>query len=346
MRPLKPDGRIDLEHRAYFLRGSLGSSAIIAASEVGHVSLVEFGSNSATLQRPTMKLRAISPHPTESLFAYAEGKTGGVLVSTLAGEQIAEIKAPSLVDGSSESLTQGFADCYFDEGGEFLWLVAPVSEGECELSLVETKRWSVVQRESLEDQFGTSSFSFHSTGNPGVISLWIAAGQDGQEVIWFKRKGRNFSLEKVDGLTNCIPPVFAPDGSELLVVDEDNAICRYAFTGMKQLGSPLESGDEDNPFAESLCYLDNQHALAGTGEGRVFLIDTKNLRIEEEVAIEGHEPRPIGEYYPKLKNERGLGTDITWFTKLGNVIVFVFRRDRGTELQGWTDSLLWYSVKK
>jgi hypothetical protein len=346
MKSLKPDGRIDLEHPAYCLRGSPENSAIVVSSEDGHVSLLDLGSNTAKLQRPTTKLRAISPHPTELLLAYTDGNTGALLVRTSTGELVAEVNPPSPAAGASKSIARGFDDCYFDESGDCLWLVAPVSDNECELSLVETKGWSVVQRETLEDRFGTSSFSFHSTGKSDLLVFWIAAGQDGQEVYWLRRNSNTFSLVKVDEMTNCIPPVFSPDGSEILVLDEDSAICRYAFTGMKQLGSPLESGDEDNPFDTSLCFLDDYHAIAGTGEGRVFLVDTKILRIDEEIAIEGHEPRPIGEYYQNLTNERGLGTDITWFTRLGSVIFFVFRRDRGTELKGWKDSLLWYSATR
>ena len=346
MRPLKPDGRIDLEHRAYFLRGSPDGSGIVAASEDGNVSLVDLASNSVRLQRPTTTLHAICLHPTKLLLACVGGKSGSLVVRSLAGKSVAEVEPPRIKEGASKSRTPGFANCYFDESGDVLWLVAPVSDDECELSLVETKGWSVVQSAAVEDEFGASAFSFHYTGRPGLVSLWIAAGQDGQQVYWLKRKGVGFALQRVDELTNCIPPVFSPDGSEFLVVTEDNAICRYSFARTKQIGSPLESGDEDNPFAESLCYLDDRHAFAGTGEGRLFLVDTEKLRIEEEVAIEGHEPRPIGEYFPTLAKERGLGTDIAWFTRLGNVIVFAFRRDRGTGLKAWKDSLLWYSVKK
>jgi WD40 repeat protein len=346
MKPLKPDGRIDLEHRAYYLRGSPEKAEFIAASEDGHVSLVNLASKSARLHRPTTNLRAISPHPSEPLFALVDGVTGSLVIQTIDSKKIAQVEPPRIKEGASKSITPGFANCHFDETGDFLWVLAPVNDDECELSLVETKGWSVVQCAAVEDQFGVSAFSFHCTGKPGLVSLWIAAGQDGQQVYWLKREGVGFSLKKVDELTNCIPPVFSPDGSEFLVVTEDNSICRYAFARTKQIGSPLESGDEDNPFAESLCYVEDRRAIVGTGEGRIFLVETEKLRIEEEVAIEGHEPRPIGEYYSTLAKERGLGTDITWFTGLGSVIIFVFRRDRGKGLNGWKDSLLWYSVKK
>lgn len=341
MKPLTPNGKIDLEHRAYFLRGSSDHLGVIAASEEGHVTLLELSTNSTRHQRPTKKLRAISPHPTEPAIAFVDGNSGSLVVQNLAGKKVVEIESPCIATDGSSSIGQGFADCYFDEGGDFLWLVAPLSVDECELTLVETKGWSVVQKAVLEDPFGASDCSFHPAGNSGLVSLWIAAGQDGQQVYWLKRKGVDFSVKKVDELTNCIPPVFSPDGSEFLVVTEDNSISRFAFPSLKHPGSPFESGDEDNPFTESLCYLDDRNALASTGEGRIFLVDTTKMRIEEEIALEGHEPRPIGEYYPSLSNEQGLGTDISWFTKIGNVIVFIYRRDRGTGLKGWRDSLLW-----
>lgn len=272
MKSLKPDGRIDLEHRAYFLRGSTESSTIVAASEDGRVSLVDFGSNSAMANRPTTKIRKISPHPKESPFAYAESKTGALHVRTLPGELIAELEPPSLSDDASRSMTQGFKDWHFDEGGDFLWLVAPVSDNECELSLVETKSWSVTQSVVLEDHFGQSSFSFHSKENPGHISLWVAGGQDGQEVYFLKRDVIGFSFNRIEKLANCLPPVFSHDGSELLTVTESKSICRYGFPSINLLGPPCISSDKNDPFAESLCYLDSRYALVGTCEQRIFLI--------------------------------------------------------------------------
>jgi hypothetical protein len=345
MKPLKPISRIDLEYRARHLCGSTGRSVIIAASEDGHVSLVDLGKNMIQHQRLSAKVRAIYPHPSEPLFALVDGVSGSLVIQSFDGNKVAQVEPPRVKEGASRFITPGFADCYFDESGAVLWVVAVLSDEECELSLVETKGWSVVHSAAVEDRFGQSSFSFHSTGKAGLVSLWIAAGQNGQEVYSLKQQGFSFSCNRLDKLTNCIPPAFSQDGSELLVVMADYSICRYAFPSMKQLGSPCMSRDEDNPFVESLCYLDQQHALAGTGEGRIFLVDTAAMRIEDEIAIKGHEPRPIREYYPILAKERGLGTDIAWFTRLGDVIVFVFRRDRGTGLKGWKDSLLWYLVR-
>ncbi len=68
------------------------------------------------------------------------------------------------------------------------------------------------------------------------------------------------------------------------------------------------------------------------------------MKVEGEVFLEGHEPRPIGEYYPSLAMEKGLGTDISYFLRLGSIICFVYRRDREKGVAGWKDTLLWVSV--
>jgi hypothetical protein len=165
------------------------------------------------------------------------------------------------------------------------------------------------------------------------------------QVYWLRQTRNGFTCTIEAKLRNSIPPVFSPRGDQLLALKEVHAICKFEFPAMRQVGSPLESEDEDNPFAESLCYLNDRQALASTNEQRIFAVDTARMKVEAEVFLEGHEPRPIGEYYPTLAKESGLGTDISYFARLGDVIFFVYRRDRTTGLAGWRDSLLWLSVK-
>jgi hypothetical protein len=233
----------------------------------------------------------------------------------------------------------------FDDDGKFLWTVAPLNSRDMVVQMHEAETGTTIDKATFKDPFGGSSCSFHHTEQPDLTSLWLAAGQDGQQVYWLKRTHSGFSCTLEAKLRNTIPPVFSPNGEQLLVVNDHNAICKFQFPSMQQVGSPLESEDEDNPFAESLCCLNDRQTLASTNEQRIFVVDTVRMKVEEEVAIEGHEPRPIGEYYPNLVKERGLGTDISYFSRLGDVIIFVYRCDRRTDLAGWKDSLLWLSVK-
>lgn len=348
MKPLKPASIFKLNHRAHFFSGWAGRSTFIAASSNGHLSVIDLESNKVRETRLAEKLKAISLHPKRPLLVWADGKSGSAVVQSLSGQSIAEMRQP---EAASESALEadgsnGFNECYFDETGDFLWLVAPISGDECEVLLVETSGWTTVQRTAVEDPFGESSFSFHPVGRPDRVCLWIAGGQDGQSIYWVDRVGSSFSVTEVDELSNCTPPALSPDGSEFLVLTEDNAIRRYNFEPMKPLGSPASSEDEENPFVESLCYIDDQHALASSNSGRVFMLDVKQLEVEDEVAVEGHEPRPVCEYYPKLKDESELATDIAWFNKVGGIVIFICRYDGGTGLNGWKDSLLCYSPEK
>jgi WD40 repeat protein len=342
MRIIKPDCRFDLPHRAHFLRGYRGSSVFMAASPDGQVSFVDMTLKTAQVSQ-AMRVTAICPHPSKPFTAWVDGSSGTLIVQNLAASRLVEIQPPQLFPSTSNATKRGFTDCYFDESGEALWLIAPLNADEAELSLVETEGWSVINKKVLQDPFGASDWSFHGTGRLDLTSLWIAAGQDGQQVRWLNRSGNTFSVEQADELVNCIPPAFSPDGSEFLVLAEDNTVRKYGFATMKEIGQPVDSGNEDNPFAESLCYLDSGHALASTGEGRTFLIDVRRMAVVDEVAINGHEPRPIGEYFPALAKESGWATDISWFARVGDTIVFVYNRERGTASY---DQKLWMKTRQ
>jgi hypothetical protein len=114
---------------------------------------------------------------------------------------------------------------------------------------------------------------------------------------------------------------------------------------MRRIGSPLISAEEDDPFQVSLAFLSERQILVGTGNGRMFIVDSLWMRIEDEVALEGHDPKPIGAYYPRLANESGVGTDISHFERLGDAIFFVSRRGRVPGTTEWKDTLLWVTAK-
>jgi hypothetical protein len=329
---LKPDGRIDLEHRSLFLRGDPFRSNVVSAAEDGRMSILSPDLKRVRSLQHSTRIRAVSPNPSGQGFAVVEDGSGSLIVQDHAG-RLLELAAPDADKGEPGWFERGFGDCFFDRSGAFLWLAARRSAEEIEIRLIETAAWSLVARATVGDPFRWSSCSFHPTGRPGLLSLWLAAGQDGQQVYWLEEDRGGISCTLEPRLTNSLPPVFSPGGERLLVVGEDGAICQYGFPGMHRIGPPLISGDEDDQFAVSLAYLDEGRALAASNEQRIFLIDTARMKVEEEVALEGHEPRPIAEYDPALgrvmASEQGSGTDIVYFEGLGDAIFFVYRREGG-----------------
>jgi hypothetical protein len=77
---LKPDGKIDLEHRAYFLRGAPHRTVVIAAAEDGQLSILSPDLKKVQLRRLPSRIRAVSPHPSDRRLAWVNGKTGSLTV--------------------------------------------------------------------------------------------------------------------------------------------------------------------------------------------------------------------------------------------------------------------------
>lgn len=218
-----------------------------------------------------------------------------------------------------------------------MWVVAPLNLNEHEVQVIETETWFVVARTRVDAPFSGSYCSFHRTPKSNMVALWIAARQDGQQLLWLTRSGSG--IDWTAGPSRTIPPAFAPNGGTFLVIDENNVICMFDYPSMKQVGSFLASGLEDDPFSCSLCFIDDRYALAGTASGRILMVDTSTMTLGEEVIIEGHEPRPTREYFPGL-NDSTLCTDIDWFTRSGRRVFFISRRDDASGPGGWKDSIL------
>lgn len=61
------------------------------------------------------------------------------------------------------------------------------------------------------------------------------------------------------------------------------------------------------------------------------MVDTWSMRVVDELAIEGHELRPIEEYYPQLIGNRSLCTDISSIKRVGVHLIVVHPLHRPVE---------------
>src|SRR6185437_5595612 len=124
-----------------------------------------------------------------------------------------------LLPGAPDWIRPRFEGCYFDESGDFLWLIGWLGDQEVEVQLLRADNWSIVGKHKVEARHFGSSSSFHETGRPGLVSLWLAAGDICQDVYWLNRSDRGFSCHVVPELVDTPPPAFSPDGSHFLTVD-------------------------------------------------------------------------------------------------------------------------------
>src|SRR5947209_972506 len=91
---LKPDGKIDLEHPAYFLRIAPRRSVLIAAAKDGQFSILSPDLKEARVRRLPSKIRAVSPHPADQRLAWVDGNAGLLTVQDFHGSRLLEITPP------------------------------------------------------------------------------------------------------------------------------------------------------------------------------------------------------------------------------------------------------------
>ena len=89
-------------------------------------------------------------------------------------------------------------------------------------------------------------------------------------------------------------------------------------------------------------------ALAFAENGQMAVVDTRSMRVVEELAIEGHEPRPIEEYHPRLVGDGSLCTDIAYIKRVGDhlIVVHPLHRypDGRVKSEEWRDGLLCFPL--
>ena len=341
---INPIKTIELDHRAYHLRYASRRSLLIVGGMRAPISLVDIATGLTTSFAASPLVGDISPHPSQPWLAVTVEATGRLLVIDFEGSTLCELTPPVLQDGARKWSPPGFSGCLFSEESDALWAAAPISDSAVEVQLRLTGDWDLAGRVTVDDPYQESSSSLHATSQPDVVALWLAAGQDGQQVYWISRRPGGIDAVIEPFLEDTVPPAFSPRGSEYLVVDALGTLCKYPFPTDRKLGTCHAPRSVNDGFAESLCYLDGSNALVTTRDQRIFRVDLKRMKVAGEILIAGHEPRPTKYYYPGLKEDESLCTDLIFFDRCGDVIVFVYRRDGGIGLDVWQDTLLCCAV--
>ena len=337
-----PTRAIELDHRAFDLLGGPQQSLCVAYAEEGAFTLIDLDSGRTVTVTGLTKIRDIYPHPLQPLLALIDD--GKLSVIDYHGSHLLEWKPPRLRKRSPSWLRPGFDSCYFDAYGDYLWSLARLSADKVEIQVRDTERWSVVGSAAVTDPFKGSHCSLYATSQPDVAVLWLAAGQNGQQVCWVTKLADSLDIEPEAYLEDTNPPVFAPKGDEFLVVDDLSSISKYPFPADQILGMCRSKWGEADYFGGGLCYLDNANALVLSHHSRLYRLDLRSMKIRDEVAVPGHEARPAEEYYPPLVGDKTLCTDIAFLTRLGRAVVLGFHRESGADLRKWKDTLLIYDV--
>jgi hypothetical protein len=312
------------------------------AAEERDITLIDLISGRTHPVSGPQKILDVFPHPSQPLLAVVHD--GRLSIANAGGSKFQHSQALQLPTKNSRRPQPKFDTCYFDPSGGFLWSVARLSDDSVEIELRETGSWTIVASATANDPFGDSRCSLHVTSDPDVAALWLAAGQDGQQVIWVTRLGDSLNLEPEAYLENTSPPVFSPNGDEFLVVDGLWSICKFPFPAQRILGKCRSKWGQADYFGDSLSYLDDDNAVVQSHNGRLFRLDVRAMKIKEEIVIAGHEPLPVEEYYPTLAGDKTLCTDISYMDRFGTAVVLGIHREGGPDPRRWKDSLLIYDA--
>lgn len=339
---IKDNKTYDLDHRAYFLRGSK-TSTLLAASREGRITIIDLEDSSQNVLNTDVKIRDISFSDRQQLVSIIDDEAGNLLIMNIREDSLFWEKPPEIMTNYPETFTYGFRACHFDYAEGNFWCIVPLNDEEVEIQLRQPDTQIIIDKLTIEDPFGDSHFSFHETGRSNRLSLWIAAGQDGQQIYWLKNDHGKLICTQEYLFEDTVPPTFSPNGTEFLIPDgEEDSICRYQYPHTK-LGSYEPALDEESVFDHNIGYLNEDFALVGID--RLHLLDVKEMRMIEELFIEHHEPQPASYYYPDSKEDY-LCTDLSFFERLGANFVFVHRRGPTMEAKDWKSSLVVIPAEK
>lgn len=292
-RSIEPAQEFPLGHRAYYMRLAAHGQVVVASNE-GEISIL-----SEALQRTGHfalghKVGSVGLSPDTSRIAITCDR-GIRILDAVTGNEIA------LVPGA-------FHDAWFDDDDARLWAIRNVSSEQVVAEVRSTHDFAVVHEAEIADPHFSSSWTFYAHPAAGLVTVWAAAGQDGQTSFWLQCTAAGIEVREYLP-TDTTPPSFSEDGSEFLVGD-DTELRRFGFPDCNLLGQ-YNVPEEQPALGYEFFYLSAKTALIIVGEGLLAFLDINEMRIDSAVTIRGHEPRPTYEFYPSLANDTELIGDLS-----------------------------------
>jgi hypothetical protein len=322
---ISPLAEVTLKHRAFHVVVS-DSGHVAALSRTGSGSLISPDFGSITPFAFSLGLTGAALSPDGSILAITAAN-GITFLSTSTSKKI-------------HRLNDSFECCRFDSKNR-LWTCVRFSTEIVVIEVWEPGTWTKVAKTKITDPYGDSHIWFLPHPDQSCVVVWAAAGQDGQCLFWACLRNHEIRATRFPELDETTWPSFSPGGDEFLVISEGQ-LHRYGYPRgplrARMRGLAESEGDKLGDF---VYYADADYALVTSLNYRLFLIDVESMEIADELAILGHEPRPVSELYPGLKGDRGLASDLVFMLPLsGARFVSVHGEFRGVHPEDSHDRLI------
>jgi hypothetical protein len=223
-------------------------------------------------------------------------------------------------EGASSALP-GESACRWAPTGEALWSAYGTGDKvQVELRTPESR---VARTVTVPDEFGGSMVRLRHHPHPDAVVLWIAAGQDGQQSWLVRDDGTALTAEHLPA-DDCLPTMFAPDGTWLLAAGDDRLTMvswpdrvEQAVLHWRDIDPEAAADGSDAPGG-CLMALPDGFVSWSTDNGRLRTIDLATLSVADEFELAGH---PVAERDSNLAGDPGLHGDFGYAVPHPNGLV-------------------------
>lgn len=328
MLTIRPDTSTFLGHRAFHLATSARAERVVALSPDGRGSLVDRGRVSAFAvpEKPNQ----LALDPPGQLLAVASDR----------GLVLLDVSTATVVAREAGA----FQGCHFSSEGSHLWVTRAPDEQHAVLEVRHARTLRIITQQSIRDPFGGSFLLFPNPA-PAAVSVWSAAGQDGQCLFWAALDRGVLSVDRFATVNAISPPDFAPDGTSFVAVVDAAEVRHYSYPQGRLLATiPSPDEDHQDPIGDIVFFVGPERALVDSNEGRMHMLDLRRAVITEEVVVAGHEPRPVPELYPTLATETGLCSDLTFAVSVGGDHFLSIHRRLPAKTDEWQDEVVSWHI--
>jgi hypothetical protein len=313
--PVRPVWALHLDHAATRVAATPGATRIAIAAEGPLISLAAIGESARQTIRLSEPARDVAVSPDAASLAVVSASRTLLVLSLESGTFGRErVRSDAPVHDA----------CAFARDGRSLWTVGVLRDENAEIRCYDARSGAVIGDRRFKPLIGGCGFVFTVHPREDVLGLWACGGPDELWNYWIRPTAGGVDLQHQPELDGWTPPCFNARGDRFVAMNGYD-LAAFAFPNCQSVYSPVTPEEEDDAWAESLCYFDSEgddRVLTSTNDGRVFVVGLQEGETIAEIALEGHEPRPCHQVYTALSpSDDHLCTDLHRFEGLGDNLV-------------------------
>ena len=315
-----PEKSVLVPHQVGHLASSPGERHLVAYSpEVASITVISENCDfrKIELAQPTGNL-CLSIDTTGSLLAFS-----GSIANRLHIRHIDSNQSVTIIPQSD------LVDARFDGQGR-LWTVRRGTD-QFIVELRDSGSWKLLGISMVGDDYYLEGGAELRPGpSDDAMFVGVYSGQSEQINYLCEAKDGGLLARHISAMDGEQFVFIAPNGRTAVTLDHENCeiVCfsQPFNVSNKRIHWPgyVEDDCEDERPGYHGCFIDDGHFLAGSSEGRLFLIELFPFGIKKEIQVVGHEPVPASVKYPSLSDACGFVSDLLYFGRYGNSIAFIF----------------------